>query len=170
MGTPYLSEIRIYSFNFAPRGWAMCNGQLLAINQNQALFALVGTFYGGNGTTNFQLPNLQGRVALHMGSDSSGNSYTIGQQGGEAQITLNSFEVPAHSHEVSGVSNSANQASPVGHTWAASLDEPYAPTPGVSMNPNSVSSTGGSQPHTNMAPFLTLNFCIALQGIFPSRN
>jgi len=165
MGTPYLSEIRIFSFDFAPRGWAFCNGQILPINQNQALFALIGTFYGGNGTTTFQLPNLQGRVAVHMG-----NGFAIGDIGGSAAVTLITDQLPAHTHQTSGVSNTANLAAPTNDTWAASVDQPYGSSPGVAMNAASVSSTGGGQPHSNVAPCLTLNYCIALQGIFPSRN
>jgi microcystin-dependent protein len=172
MGTPYLSEIRIFSFGFAPKGWALCNGQLLPINQNQAIFALIGTFYGGNGTTNFALPNLQGCMGVHMGSDPAGNVYALGQKSGEASVTLLTQQIPAHTHQASGVSNTANEGSPTGNTWAASVDEPYGPSPGVglTMNAASVTSTGGGQPHDNVAPCLTLNFCIALSGIFPSRN
>lgn len=165
MGTPYLSEIRIFSFDFAPKGWAFCNGQLLPLNQNQALFALIGTYYGGNGTTNFQLPNLQGRMAVHMG-----NGFVIGDMGGSAAVTLITDQLPAHTHQTSGVSNTANLAAPTSDTWAASVDQPYASGPNVPMNAASVSSTGGGQPHSNVAPCLTLNYCIALQGIFPSRN
>jgi microcystin-dependent protein len=172
MGTPFLSEIRIFSFDFAPKGWALCNGQLLPINQDQALFALMGTFYGGNGTTTFALPNLQGSIAVHMGPDPAGNEYVIGQKAGAASVTLTLAEIPGHTHQASGVSNAANEGSPVGNTWAASVDEPYAPSPGVglTMNAASAAPTGGGQPHENRAPCLTLNFCIALQGIFPSRN
>lgn len=165
MGTPYLSEIRIVSFNFAPKGWAMCNGQLLPINQNQALFALIGTYYGGNGTSNFQLPNLQGAVPVHMG-----NGYTIGQTGGQANVTLTTQELPTHTHRASGVSNAANQVSPSGNTWADSVNDPYAPSYGVAMNAGNVAQTGGGQPHNNMSPYLVLNYVIALEGIFPSRN
>jgi microcystin-dependent protein len=170
MGTPFLSEIRIFSFGFAPKGWAFCDGQLLPINQDQALFALIGTYYGGNGTSNFALPNLQGSIAVHMGSDPVGNGYVMGQKAGESTVTLTTAEIPVHTHQVSGVSITANQGSPVGNTWAASVNDPYGPSPGVSMNAASVTSTGGGQPHENRAPCLALNFCIALQGIFPSRN
>ncbi len=165
MGTPFLSEIRIFSFDYPPKGWAACNGQLLAINQNQALFALIGTYYGGNGTTNFALPNLQGAMAVHMG-----NGYTIGETGGSATVTLTTEQLPAHTHQASGVSNTANEGSPTGNTWAVSVDEPYGPSPGVTMNAAGVTSTGGGQAHNNLAPCLTLNFCIALSGIFPSQN
>ncbi|MGB6828987.1 MAG: tail fiber protein, partial [Terracidiphilus sp.] len=149
MGTPFLSEVRIFSFNFAPRGWALCNGQVLPINQNQALFSLIGTYYGGNGTTTFQLPNLQGSMAVHMGNDGAGNVYELGQKAGEASVTLLITQIPAHKHQASGVSNTANEGSPVGDTWAASVDQPYGPSPGVAMNAASVALTGGGQPHTN---------------------
>ncbi len=166
MGTPYLSEIRIVSFGFAPKGWALCNGQLLPINQDQALFSLMGTTYGGNGQTNFALPNLQGAMALHMG-----NGFVIGQAGGSSSVTLVTSQLPAHSHPpAAGVSNAANLVSPVNNTWAKSIDQPYRGTPGAGMNVNNVGQTGGNQPHNNMAPYLVLNFVIALQGIFPSRN
>jgi|HubBroStandDraft_1064217.scaffolds.fasta_scaffold11589_2 microcystin-dependent protein len=165
MSTPYLSEIRIFSFNFAPKGWATCNGQILAINQNQAIFALIGTYYGGNGQQNFALPNLQGRMAVHQGS-----GYVMGQTGGVAEVALTTPQLPAHSHSVTGVSNTANISSPSGQIWAASLDEPYGVSQNVAMNAASVASTGSGDVHSNIAPCLTLNFCIALQGIFPSQN
>ncbi len=170
MANPYLSEIRIFSFNYAPKGWAQCNGQVLSINQNQALFALIGTYYGGNGTSDFALPNLQGSMALHMGTDPVGNVYDIGQAAGASSETLTIAQIPAHTHRASGVSNTANEGSPANNTWAASVDEPYGPSPGVPMNAASVTSTGGGQAHSNVAPCLTLNFCIALSGIFPSRS
>jgi microcystin-dependent protein len=165
MGTPFLSEIRIMSFNFPPKGWALCNGQILPINQNQALFSLLGTTYGGDGRVNFALPNLQGRVPLHMGSN-----FVLGQNGGEAAHTLNISELPAHTHTPVGSSNNASAASPSGNLWAAQTAGTYAPTPDTNLNPASITNTGGSQPHDNMSPYLVLNFCIALQGIFPSRN
>jgi microcystin-dependent protein len=165
MATPYLGEIRIASFNFPPRGWALCNGQVMAINQNQALFALLGTMYGGNGQTTFQLPNLQASMPIHMGS-----SFVQGQVGGEFQHTLVSTEVPAHNHTAQGVSTTASSANATGSTWAQATASPYAGTPNTTMSPNSVSMTGGSQPHPNMPPYLTLNFIIALSGIFPTRS
>jgi microcystin-dependent protein len=165
MASPFLSEIRIMSFGFPPKGWALCDGQLLPINQNQALFSLLGTTYGGDGRVNFGLPNLQGRVPMHMG-----NGHTLGERGGEQAHTLNISELPAHNHVPVGSSNNASAASPAGNLWATLSSGGYDPNAGTSLNPASILPTGGSQAHNNMAPFLTLNFCIALQGIFPSQN
>lgn len=165
MGTPYLSEIRIFSFNFPPKGWAACNGQILPINQNQALFALLGTTYGGDGRVNFALPNLQGRIPIHTGGD-----FTLGQSGGEQAHTLIASEMPQHTHVPVGSSNAPSQASPANNLWAAQTDGAYLPSANTTMNPASITNAGGSQPHDNMPPYSVLNFCIALQGIFPSRN
>lgn len=166
MSEPYLGEIKIISWNFAPKGWAFCNGQLLAINQNQALFSILGTTYGGNGQTTFGLPNLQGRVPMHMG-----NGFTEGQVGGEENHTLTTSEMPAHNHFPNCVSTTGNQAVPTNNLWASNSTSPYSDQPPNSaMNPANITSVGGSQPHTNMSPYLTLNFIIALVGIFPSRN
>jgi microcystin-dependent protein len=164
MGTPYLGEIRIFSFNFAPKGWAMCNGQAMAINQNQALFSILGTTYGGNGTTTFNLPNLQGRMPVH-----AGNGINLGQFGGEAAHTLTIAELPAHTHQALGSSTPANLGNPTGNLWAAG-NAAYNPTPNTTMNPACIPNAGGSQPHDNMSPYLVLTICIALQGIFPSQN
>ena len=169
MSEPYLSEIRIVSFNFPPKGWAFCNGQILPINQNQALFSLLGITYGGNGTSNFALPNLQGCSPLHMGSTQQG-SFVLGQTGGATSVTLTAAEMPAHSHQAQGVSTSANAGTPAGNAWANSVSDPYSPSGNATMNPASVSAAGGTQPHPNLSPYLVLNFVIALQGIFPSRN
>lgn len=165
MSDPYLGEIRVFSFNFAPRGWALCNGQLLPINQNQALFALLGTTYGGNGQTTFALPNLQGRTPIHVG-----NGFVQGQSGGEQAHTLVSSEMPAHTHPGVGSSAAADQGSPANALWAATGSNAYSASPNATMNPAAVGSVGGNQPHDNMSPYLTLSFCIALQGLFPSRN
>lgn len=168
MAEPYLSEIRIFSFNFPPKGWALCSGQVLSINQNQALFSLLGTTYGGDGSVNFALPNLQGRVPIHMG-----NNFVLGQMGGAEINTLTINEIPAHSHTVGASSGSPNAGSPAGNVWASNTGySPYANSVKVneSMYSAALDSTGGNQAHNNMSPFLTLNFCIALQGIFPSRN
>ncbi len=165
MAEPFLSEIRVFSFNFAPKGWALCNGQLLPINQNQALFALLGTTYGGNGQTTFALPNLQGRVPLHRG-----NGHTLGEFAGEQNHTLSLAEIPQHSHGVHASPTNADAPVP-GNNLLASANNLYAPPANLTtLHPASIANAGGSQPHSNMQPFLTLNFCIALQGIFPSQN
>jgi microcystin-dependent protein len=165
MATPFLSEIRMFSFGFPPKGWAFCNGQLLPINQNQALFSLLGTTYGGDGRVNFGLPDLQARVPMH-----DGNGHTLGERGGEQGHTLIISEMPAHTHAVTGSSAQATLASPGGNLWGSDGSSPFAPTPNAAMNAASITSIGGSQAHLNMSPFLTLNFCIALQGIFPSQT
>jgi len=168
MAEPFLSEIRIMSFGFAPQGWALCNGQLLPINQNQALFSLLGTTYGGNGQTTFGLPNLQGRVPIHMGS-----GHALGEQAGEQAHTLSIAEIPTHVHTLNGTTGTADAAGPSATgTLATSQGAPLyaAPASLAAMDPGAISSVGGSQPHLNMQPFLVVNFCIALQGIFPSRN
>ncbi|HEU4414229.1 MAG TPA: tail fiber protein [Candidatus Angelobacter sp.] len=167
MGTPFLSEIRVVSFNFAPKGWAFCNGQLLLINQNQALFSLLGTTYGGDGRVNFALPNLQGRAPVHMGG-----GIVLGETGGETAHTLNISELPAHNHvPVGSPTNPATFSSAAGHLWGFNSASPqFAPNPdNTAMNPACILATGGSQPHDNMSPYLVLNFIIALQGIFPSQ-
>src|SRR5262249_28482228 len=170
MAEPFLSEIRIMSFGFAPQGWALCNGQLLPINQNQALFSLLGTTYGGDGRVNFALPNLQGRVPIHMGS-----GHTLGERGGEQGHTLSIAEIPTHTHVLSASSSVGNIANPrpsgVGAVLAQEPGNPYGPPNNLtSLNAGSVANVGGSQAHLNMQPFLVLNFCIALQGIFPSQT
>ena len=165
MSDPFLGEIRMVSFNFPPKGWALCNGQLLAINQNQALFSLLGTTYGGNGIQTFALPNLQGRVPIHVG-----NGILLGQNGGTASHTLIVAEMPSHTHAVQASSADANQVSPAGNLWANGNVPAYSGTAGATMNPQSASAVGGSQPHDNMSPYRVLNFIIALQGIFPSQN
>jgi microcystin-dependent protein len=165
MSQPFLSEVKIVSFNFAPRGWALCNGQLLPINQNQALFSLLGTTYGGNGQTNFALPNLQGRIPIHFG-----NGHTLGESSGEENHTLNINELAAHVHPVRASNADPNQGLPTGNMWANGAGAYSGAAPDSSMNPASISNVGGSQPHTNMQPYLVLNFIIALVGIFPSQN
>jgi microcystin-dependent protein len=167
MSTPFLGQITLFSFDFAPKGWALANGQLLPINQNQALFSLLGTFYGGNGTTNFQLPNLQGRVPIHQGS-----GYAIGQSSGTENVTLLTSELPSHTHAATCSHNAGTLGSPSGAVWAADGDGnlPYSTTAGATMAPAAISAIGGGQPHDNLAPFSVLNFCIALTGIFPSRS
>lgn len=172
MSEPFLSEIKIVSFNFPPKGWALCNGQLLPINQNQALFALLGTTYGGNGQTNFALPNLRGRAPIHEGS-----GHTLGEAAGSTAVTLNIQQLPTHTHLltnnmcVGDANTNATQGAPGGNNWANYGKTQWA-TSGANavMNPQSVGNVGGSQPHSNMMPYLVLNFIIALQGIFPSQN
>ena len=166
MSDPFIGEIKLISFNFAPNGWAFCNGQLLPINQNAALFSILGVAYGGNGQTNFALPNLQGRIPVHQGS-----SYTVGQAGGEASHVLTVNEMPAHNHAVSGQSATATTGTnPTGAVWAASNLAPFAASPDVTMAGAALGSAGNDQPHENQPPYLVLNFVIALVGLFPSRN
>lgn len=166
MAEPFLAEIRLFSFDFPPRGWASCAGQLLPINQNQALFSLLGTTYGGDGRVNFALPNLAGRVPMHVG-----NNHQLGQRGGEETHTLQTAEMPAHTHGVGATSNNADQAYPPGNLWAAGGSQAsFSSTTNASMDPQTVLPSGGNQPHENRSPFLVINYCIALQGIFPSRN
>jgi microcystin-dependent protein len=170
MATPFLGEIKMTSFNFAPKGWLMCNGQTLAISQYNALFALIGTFYGGNGVSTFALPNLQGAAPLHMGSPNYGGSYVMGETGGEINVTLNYNQMPSHNHTVSGVSTTAGLEAAAGNASATSAQNPYATSPNAAMNANSLTQVGGSQPHNNLPPYLVMNFVIAMQGIFPSRS
>ena len=168
MAEPFLSEVRIMSFGFPPKGWALCNGQLLPINQNQALFSLLGTTFGGDGRVNFGLPNLQGNVPIHVGG-----GFTLGQRGGEQAHTLSIGEIPTHTHSA----NAANIAPTAGNpnntralSQSAGANLYGAANNLVAMNAAVLGTVGGSQAHLNMQPFLTLSFCIALQGIFPSQN
>ncbi|ROZ62396.1 phage tail protein [Ramlibacter sp. WS9] len=167
MSEPFLSEIKLMSFNFAPKGWAQCNGQFLPINQNQALFALLGTTYGGNGQTTFALPDLRGKVPLHFGG-----GFVLGQTGGQTAHTVTISEMPQHIHMLVGTSNPSSVDTPAADLQLAqsSIDVYRPVTNLVAMEAGSVSNVGGSQPHNNMQPYLTLMFCIALQGIFPSQN
>ena len=166
MAEPFLSEIRIFSFGFAPKGWALCNGQLLPINQNQALFSLLGTTYGGDGRVNFGLPNLQSRAPIHMGS-----GHTLGERGGEQSHTLSISEIPTHTHSLQGTNATASPQPVPTNAYLAPTASLYAAAAGLtSLTPQTVTSVGGSQAHLNMQPFLTLSFCIALQGIFPSQT
>lgn len=165
MSDQFIGEIKVISFNFPPRGWAFCNGQLLQINQNQALFSILGTTYGGDGRLTFALPNFQGRMPVHQGQ-----GFNIGQQGGEAAHTLTINEMPAHNHPAMGA-GTANGFSPNGTVWApADGALEYNASPNTTMSPTAIAIGGGSQPHENQAPYLVLNFIIALVGIFPSRN
>jgi microcystin-dependent protein len=164
MSEPFLGEIKIISWNFPPKGWAFCNGALLAINQNQALFSILGTTYGGDGIQTFGLPNLQGKSPVHVG-----NGIVLGEQGGETSHTLNISELPAHNHVPVGSSANPSLPSAGGNSWAA-IANLYNSNPNNAMNSACITPTGGSQPHENMSPYLVLNFIIALQGIFPSQN
>lgn len=163
MAEPFLSEIRMMSFVFAPKGWALCNGQLLPINQNQALFALLGTTFGGDGMVNFALPDLRGRTPIHVGS-----GHTLGERGGEQAHTLSIAEIPTHVHIAQGSTANANVPSASNNVLAQASNVYAAPTNLTSLSAGSVANVGGSQAHLNMQPFLTISFCIALQGIFPS--
>jgi len=165
MSEPFLGEIKIISWNYPPRGWAFCNGQLLPINQNQALFSLLGTYYGGDGRVNFGLPNLQGRTPIHMGS-----GFTIGQLGGEQSHTLNISELPAHTHVPSGTTLAPSSETASNNVWCNNAANPYIASGNAALMPSAIANTGGSQPHQNMSPFLVLNMVVALQGIFPSQN
>lgn len=170
MSEPFLSEVRMMSFGYAPRSWAHCNGQLLPINQNQALFALLGTTFGGNGQTTFALPDLRGRTPIHVGA-----GHTLGEQGGEQAHTLSIAELPEHVHGMNGASDAADSGVPGGNLLGAvdptTFGNAYAaPAALAALVPNAIANVGGSQAHLNMQPFLTLSFCIALQGIFPSPN
>jgi microcystin-dependent protein len=173
MSDMFLSEIRMMSFGLVPSGWALCNGQLLPIAQNQALFSLLGTTYGGDGRVNFALPDLRGRVPTHTG----GIGHFLGERGGEQSHTLSIAEIPQHTHTLNGSNTQGNSANPafggVGNVLAQDPGNAYAPgfNPGsAALNAGSLANVGGSQAHENMQPYLTVNFCIALQGIFPSQS
>ena len=166
MATPFLGELRIFSFGFAPRGWATCNGQLMPINQNQALFSVLGTTFGGNGTTTFALPNLQGRVPMHTSS-----AYPLGDAGGEDAHHLTTAEIPGHTHQVNASAARATTHNVVGNIWAATLTNQYATgTATATLNPGAIANSGSSRAHENRPPMLGLNICIAIVGIFPSRS
>jgi len=167
MSTPFMGEIKFVSFNFAPKGWAMCNGQLLPINQNQALFSILGTTYGGDGRVNFALPDFRGRVPVHRG-----DGITQGQSGGQEFHTVTMSEMPAHNHfaTASNLADGSNVNTPSGSIPANSSVSPYRSSINTTLAPNSVTNFGGSQPHENRQPYLVINFIIALQGIFPSQN
>jgi microcystin-dependent protein len=165
MAEPFLSEIRIMSFEFAPKGWALCNGQLLPINQNQALFSLLGTTFGGDGRVNFALPDLRGRTPIHVGS-----GHTLGERGGEQAHTLSIAELPTHTHIAQAQPATGTQLPAANAVLAQASNVYRTPDNLTALNAATIANAGGSQAHLNMQPFLTLNFCIALQGIFPSPN
>jgi len=165
MSSPFIGEIRMFGGNFAPVGWAFCNGALVAIDQNDALFNLIGTTYGGDGQTTFALPDLQSRVPVHVGP-----GFALGQSAGVETVTLTSSQIPAHSHVPQANAGVGSQSSPAGGVWAQStLNQFSSAAPSVTMAPQALGSSGGSQPHDNMVPFLVVNFILSLFGIFPSQ-
>lgn len=172
MADPFVAEIRIYPFNFAPTGWAFCDGQILPISQNTALFSLLGTMYGGNGKSTFALPNLQGSAPMHQGQGPGLSQRFIGEQSGVENVTLIQTEIPAHNHNVMAANFPADANSPTNNAFSRSTNASVYGVGGtpVTMSPNSIAPTGGDQPHNNMQPYLTLNFCIAMQGVFPPRQ
>lgn len=176
MSNPFLAEIRIFTGGFAPKGWALCDGQLMSISQNTALFSLLGTTYGGNGTSNFALPNLQGCAPMQAGQGPGLSLRDLGETAGEQTVTLLQTEMPAHSHGVQAAAGAGTLATPTNNAWASGLKtgpalfQPSDNTNNVQMNPFATSIAGGSQPHNNMPPFLGLTFIIALQGVFPARS
>lgn len=166
MSDPFLGEIRMMAFNFAPRGWGFCSGQVLTIQQNQALFSLLGTTYGGNGQTTFALPNFQGRTPIH-----AGNGFTQGQTGGSESHTLISTQMPAHTHTLNASSSPSAAAVPTNNSFANGTAKLYAPqNSGATLQAATIGNVGGNQPHNNMQPYSVINFCIALSGIFPSQT
>lgn len=176
MANPFLAEIRIFTGNFAPKGWALCDGQLMPISQNTALFSLLGTTYGGDGKSNFALPDLQGCAPLQAGQGPGLSLRDLGETGGEQTVTLLETEMPAHSHSAQG-STGSNQTTPVNNSWASgakfgggNLYIPSTPASNVQMSPFGTSKSGGGLPHNNMPPFLGLTFIMALQGVFPARS
>jgi microcystin-dependent protein len=173
MSDPFVAEIRIFPFNFAPKSWALCNGQLLPISQNTALFSLLGTTYGGDGKSTFALPDLQGSAPMQQGQGPGLSQRSLGEQSGEQTVTLLVTEMPAHTHNVNAGAT-PNQLTPVNNVWASGqkgFGSFYVPPPAnAPMNVSATSITGGSLPHNNMMPYLTLNFCICLLGIFPPRT
>ena len=169
MSEPFLAEIRMVGFNFAPRGWAFCDGQILPINQNQSLYSLLGTTYGGDGRTSFALPDLRGRVPIHVGS-SDGVHHSIEKKSGEETHTLAANEMPQHTHNIQASASAATSSDPTGTVLAQSTQIYGSPANMVAMISGTMTNTGGGQAHENMQPYLAVNFCIALQGLFPSRN
>lgn len=174
MSDQFVAEIRIFAGNFAPTGWALCQGQLLPISQNTALFSLLGTFYGGNGLSNFALPDFQGRAPMNQGQGQGLSQRFVGESSGSETVTLIQSEIPAHSHQLRAATGGADQTNPSGNVWSSAVGRTppplYSTTQNTTMGPSAINVSGGGQPHNNMHPFLTLNFIIALQGIFPPRG
>ena len=171
--TPMIGQIVLFPYNFAPRGWAMCQGQLMSIQQNTALFAIIGTFYGGNGISTFALPDLRGRIPVNPGQGPGLTDYVLGEQTGSELVTLISSNMPVHTHGAVGTNNAANFPSPGGEGWAADgagIVSQYAAASNAQMSPQALLPAGNGFQHNNIMPVLTLNYCIALQGIFPARN
>jgi microcystin-dependent protein len=169
---PFLGEIRMFAGNYAPQGWALCNGQLMAISQNTALFSLLGTMYGGDGRVTFALPNLRGRIPMNFGQGPGLTDRSQGEMGGEETVTLLSGQMPMHTHLPNAESGAGNNTSPANNFWAGSSrrDLTYTPTPTSTMSPDAIRAAGNNQPHDNMQPYLAVSFIIALQGIFPPRS
>jgi len=172
MSEPFVGEIRMFAGNFAPRGWAFCDGQLLAVSQNDALFSLLGTVYGGDGRTTFGLPDLRGRLPIHAGTGPGLSPRRLGAKGGAESVTLTNNQLPSHSHGYHGTTSAGGQASPGGNIAASRVNDPLyvEDATSVNMSTNAISTTGGSRSHTNLMPFLCVNFIIALVGIYPSRH
>ncbi len=175
MADPFVAEIRIFPFNFAPRGWAFCDGQLLPLSQNTALFSLLGTTYGGNGNSNFALPDLQGRAPMHPGQGPGLSLHDLGETGGSETVTLLESEIPSHTHREMAYSGDAADSRTPGPNASLGVPSPgnlydVTATPLSQMHPSAIAATGGDQPHNNLQPYLTFNFCIALQGVFPPRT
>lgn len=174
MSEPFLAEVRLFGFNFAPRGWALCDGQILPINQNQSLYSLLGTTYGGDGRTTFALPDLRGRVPIHVGRSNGGGLHQLGEKSGEETHTLSAAEMPQHTHNAHASTTDGDTPLPEGTVLASTPAQIYRPFSGgtsdTTLHPGTVANVGGGQAHDNLQPFLAVNFAIALQGLFPSRN
>jgi microcystin-dependent protein len=172
MADPFVAEIRPFAFNFAPTGWAQCNGQVLPISQNTALFALLGTYYGGDGKSTFALPNLQGCAPMHQGQSGGTSDRVLGESSGEQYVTLLQSEMPVHPHALNAVESTATARQPPGQMFAVgeAISDYHTGAPNTNMDPRMLAVAGGSLPHNNMQPYLVVNFCIALQGVFPPRG
>jgi microcystin-dependent protein len=171
MSEPFIGQVIMFGGNFAPRGWALCDGQLLPISSNSALFSILGTTYGGDGVSSFGLPDLRGRVPVHAGTGNGLTPRRLGERGGQETVTLNTNQIPAHSHPLTASANPANDTNPADKLLARSAEDAYvAGTPGATLSAQSISNAGGGQAHNNVQPYQALNYIIALQGTYPSRN